>query len=242
MPVENSTVTPAVEVANLRFGYGSDADVISIPALTIAAGERVFLFGPSGSGKTTLLSLIGGVLVSRHGTIAVLKQNLSAISGAVRDRFRADHIGFIFQQFNLLPYLSVVDNVCLSCRYSARRLKRVEESDGSAQNAATRLLDELGIGADLRARKATQLSVGQQQRIAVARALIGRPELIIADEPTSALDADRRREFIELLLSESARASSAVVFVSHDRSLASYFDRSIDLPAINEAAVATDAA
>ena len=232
----------AIEITDLRFGYGDDADVVAIPQFTIAAGERVFLFGPSGSGKTTLLSLIGGVLVPRHGNVAVLGEPLSSMGGAARDRFRADHIGFIFQQFNLLPYLSVVDNVCLPCRYSERRLKRVQESDGTAQNAAARLLDALGIDSELRTRAATQLSVGQQQRIAVARALIGRPELIIADEPTSALDADRRREFIELLLSESARADSAVVFVSHDRSLADYFDRSIDLPAINAVTGAANAA
>ena len=237
-----TTVGAAIEVADLQFGYEREADVIRIPEFTIAAGERVFLFGPSGSGKTTLLSLIGGVLVPNQGVVTVLGQPLSSMSGAARDRFRADHIGFIFQQFNLLPYLSVVDNVCLPCRYSARRLKRVQESDGSDQSAAARLLDELGIDASLRARAATQLSVGQQQRIAVARALIGRPELIIADEPTSALDADRRREFIDLLLAESARAGSAVVFVSHDRSLAGHFDRSIDLPAINAASGAADAA
>lgn len=241
MPIEE-TAGAAIEIADLRFGYASDADVISIPEFRIGDGERVFLFGPSGSGKTTLLSLIGGVLVPRQGTVTVLNQALSASGGAERDRFRADHIGFIFQQFNLLPYLSVVENVCLPCKYSSRRLKRAQESDGSAQQAAARLLDALGIDADLRSRAATQLSVGQQQRIAVARALIGRPELIIADEPTSALDADRRREFVELLLSESARSGSAVVFVSHDRSLSTYFDRSIDLPAINAASRTADAA
>ena len=238
----DSTNGAAIEIEDLRFGYDAETCVIGIPAFTIAAGERVFLFGPSGSGKTTLLSLIGGVLVPSHGSVAMLGQTLSSLGGAARDRFRADHIGFIFQQFNLLPYLSVTENVCLPCRYSVRRLKRAEDSDGSEQKAAARLLDGLGIGADLRTRRATQLSVGQQQRIAVARALIGRPELIIADEPTSALDADRQREFVELLLSESERAKSAVVFVSHDRSLATYFDRSIDLPSINEAAGETHAA
>ncbi|MEM9209506.1 MAG: ABC transporter ATP-binding protein [Pseudomonadota bacterium] len=237
-----SKTAAAIDIADLRFGYGTDADVIAIPRFTIAAGERVFLFGPSGSGKTTLLSLIGGVLVPQQGVVTVLGESLSTKGGAARDRFRADHIGFIFQQFNLLPYLSVVDNVCLPCRYSERRLKRVQTADGTEQKAAARLLDALGIDAELRSRAATQLSVGQQQRIAVARALIGRPELIIADEPTSALDADRRREFIELLLSESARADSAVVFVSHDRSLADYFDRSIDLPAVNNVAGAENAA
>lgn len=226
---------PAIEISGLRFGYRSQPDVISIEALQVAASERVFLHGPSGCGKSTLLSLIGGVLLPREGNVAVLGRELSTTKGSARDRFRSDHIGFVFQQFNLVPYLSVVENVCLPCRYSARRMQRARESDGSEKKAAARLLDALGIGEKLRARKATELSVGQQQRIAVARALIGRPELIIADEPTSSLDADRRREFIDLLLAESNRADSAVIFVSHDASLASHFDRAIDLRAANNA-------
>ncbi len=223
----------AVEMADLRFGYGSQADVIRICDLQIGASERAFLFGPSGSGKSTLLALIGGVLVPREGSVTVLGIELSALSGAARDRFRADHIGFVFQQFNLVSYLTVEENVCLPCRYSARRSQRARHSDGTVAKAASRLLDALGIGEELRTRNSVALSVGQQQRIAVARALIGRPELIIADEPTSALDTDRRREFIGLLLSECGRSDSAVIFVSHDKSLATHFDRKIDIQAVN---------
>jgi putative ABC transport system ATP-binding protein len=164
------------------------------------------------------------------------------MASALRDRFRADHVGFIFQQFNLVPYLSVVENVCLPCRYSRRRSKRASDADGSLENSATRLLSSLGIGGALRSRRSTDLSVGQQQRVAAARALIGQPELVIADEPTSSLDAGRRREFIDLLLSECDRTSSTVIFVSHDVSLTGHFDIAIDLQLINTVAHHSDAA
>ena len=223
----------AIEISALRFGYGSDADVLNLPTFRVEQSESVFLHGASGSGKSTLLSLIGGVAVPREGRVVVLGQDLTGLKNASRDRFRADHIGFIFQQFNLLPYLSVDENVELPCRYSARRRQRACQVDGSIANATGRLLSDLGIGGRLRGRNSTDLSVGQQQRVAAARALIGRPELVIADEPTSALDTNRRREFIELLLSECRQVGSAIVFVSHDVSLASHFDRSVDLLAAN---------
>lgn len=232
----------AIAITGLRFGYGSDDDVLAIRDLHIASSQRVFLFGPSGCGKSTLLAMIGGVLLPREGRVTILGTELSGMKGAARDHFRADHVGFIFQQFNLVPYLSVVENVCLPCRYSRRRLNRASDADGSVEASAARLLDALGIDDRLRSRKATELSVGQQQRVAAARALIGRPELIIADEPTSSLDADRRREFISLLLSECSRSDSTVVFVSHDASLASNFDVSIDLQVTNTAMPHSNAA
>jgi putative ABC transport system ATP-binding protein len=219
-----------------------DQDVLAIRELQVKASKRVFLHGPSGCGKSTLLAMIGGVLVPRAGSVSILGQDLSTMKGAGRDRVRADHVGFIFQQFNLVPYLSVTGNVSLPCRYSQRRLKRAREADGSVEKSAARLLSALGIDEDLRSRKTTDLSVGQQQRVAAARALIGRPELVIADEPTSSLDADRRREFIELLLSECGRANSTVIFVSHDASLARNFDDSIDLQLINSALQQSNAA
>jgi len=229
----------AVEAAGLRFGYDRENPVIDIADLSVAKAEKVFLFGPSGSGKSTLLSLIGGVLSPNSGEISVLGQPMSRMRGSARDRYRADHIGFVFQQFNLVPYLSVADNVCLPCRFSKRRLARAEKADGSMQASASRLLRALAIDPSFDTRKATDLSVGQQQRVAVARALIGQPELVIADEPTSALDTDRRENFIELLLSESERSGCSVVFVSHDRGLSRYFDRAIDLQAVNAIAEET---
>lgn len=226
----------AIAISGLRFGFGAGDDVLAIRELRVRTAQRVFVFGPSGCGKSTLLAMIGGVLVPREGAVAILGESLSGMNSAARDRIRADHVGFIFQQFNLVPYLSVVENVSLPCRYSRRRLKRAVDADGSLEKSAARLLSALGIGEELRSRKSTDLSVGQQQRVAAARALIGRPELVLADEPTSSLDADRRREFINLLVSECARANSTVIFVSHDASLATHFDVAIDLQQANAAA------
>ena len=199
------------------------------------AGERVFLYGPSGSGKSTLLAILGGVLVPQQGTVRILGQELTGMRPALRDRFRADHIGFIFQLFNLVPYLSVLDNVVLPCRFSARRRERAIASGGSVHDEALRLLSHLDIGARLLSRPVTELSVGQQQRVAAARALLGRPELVVADEPTSALDADRQQAFLRLLLSETAAAGAALLFVSHDRRLSAEFTHQIALPSINRA-------
>ncbi len=231
----------AIAISDLRFGYGPD-DVLAIDELRVATSQRVFLFGPSGCGKSTLLAIIGGVLAPGGGSVSILGEDLSNMNGAARDRIRADHVGFIFQQFNLVPYLSVVENVCLPCRYSRRRLQRARDADGSVEKSAARLLSALGIDEPLRQRKSTDLSVGQQQRVAAARALIGRPELIIADEPTSSLDAGHRSEFIGLLLSECERSDSTVIFVSHDASLANNFDVSIDLQPTNAAVNRADAA
>ena len=232
----------AIAISGLRFGYSSGDDILAIRELNVRRSQRVFVFGPSGCGKSTLLALVGGVLVAREGAVTVLGENLSGMKSAARDRIRADHVGFIFQQFNLVPYLSVVENASLPCRYSRRRLKRAGDADGSVEESAARLLSALGIGEELRSRKTTALSVGQQQRVAAARALIGRPELVIADEPTSSLDANRRREFINLLLSEAGRADSTVIFVSHDASLATHFDVAIDLGLANDAPDPSNAA
>lgn len=219
-----------VSARALRYDWGS-TPCLDIPHLDLAPGEQVFLHGPSGSGKSTLLNLLAGVLVPQRGELRVLDTPFSSLPGAARDRFRADHIGLIFQQFNLIPYLSVLDNVMLPCRFSRRRATRA----GAPREAAGQLLTQLDLDAALWTRPATALSVGQQQRVAAARALIGRPELVIADEPTSALDEERREAFVDLLLSACAEASSALVFVSHDRRLATRFPREVLLPAINRA-------
>jgi putative ABC transport system ATP-binding protein len=223
-----------VEVSGIRFSWANAAPpVVDIETLRIARGERVFLRGPSGSGKSTLLSLLAGVVTPQAGTVRVLGRDLGALGGAERDRFRADHIGFIFQMFNLIPYLSVVENVSLPCGFSRRRRER---AGGNVEAEAMRLLEHLDMGgADVVGRAVTELSVGQQQRVAAARALIGAPELVIADEPTSSLDADRRAAFIDLLFRECARGEAALIFVSHDASLAPAFDRSIEFTELNRA-------
>lgn len=196
----------------------------------------MFLHGPSGGGKSTLLGLLSGVLLPRTGSVSLLGTRWSDLSGARRDAFRADHLGYIFQQFNLLPYLSVLDNVLLPCRFSALRRQRASQEGGSPGAAARDLLRRVCLAEGLWARPAAQLSVGQQQRVAAARALIGRPELVIADEPTSALDAALRDSFMDLLLDACLVSGSTLVFVSHDERLAALFDERLSLSAINRAA------
>lgn len=221
---------PALAVRDLVFAWpGAPSPCLTIPAFAVATGERVFLHGESGAGKSTLLNLIAGVLLPRRGEIRVLGQPLGALSGGGRDAFRVDHLGFIFQQFNLIPYLPVLDNVLLPCRFSARRRARATDDAGSPEAAARRLLAALDLAPDLAGRPAAELSVGQQQRVSAARALIGRPELILADEPTSALDAARQEAFIDLLRAEVAAAASTLIFVSHDARLAGHFDRVVAL-------------
>ncbi len=225
---------PAVRLEAVRFGWSlAEPALIDIDRFELERGERVFLRGPSGSGKSTLLGLIAGILQPQSGSIDVLGHDMSALGAAARDRVRADHLGVIFQLFNLVPYLSVVQNVTLPVRFSKRRRQAV----GAAPQAeARRLLASLGLDDEaLLARRVLDLSVGQQQRVAAARALIGGPGLVIADEPTSALDADARDRFIELLSQEAARTGAALLFVSHDASLAPHFDRAVDLTQINRA-------
>lgn len=231
----------AIQIENLQFSWpGQSALCLDIPQLDVAAGETVFLHGPSGSGKSTLLGILGGVAVPQAGRVCVLGNDLTKINSRARDRLRATHIGFLFQQFNLLPWLSALDNVLLPCLFSPARKARASVTDG-AREEAERLLLQLDLTKTHWFKPAAVLSVGQQQRVAAARALIGRPEIVIADEPTSALDAGRQQIFIDLLLREVSAASSvgadrtALVFVSHDQRLASRFDRTIDLREINRA-------
>jgi putative ABC transport system ATP-binding protein len=226
---------PAIQIEGLRFAWTDGEPVLDVPAFTLARGERLFLRGPSGSGKSTLLGVIAGVLQADAGRVEVLGQELGSLSSAARDRMRADHLGVIFQMFNLVPYLSVVGNVTLPLKFSGLRRKAV---GGDANEEARRLLGRLGLTDEaLLERRVSDLSVGQQQRVAAARALIGGPEIVIADEPTSALDSDARDRFIELLSEEAARTGAALLFVSHDASLARLFDRAVDLTEINRARI-----
>jgi len=227
-----------IQVRDARYRWpGAASDCLLIDSLALAEGASMFLHGPSGSGKSTLLGLLAGVLVPQAGDVTLLGTRLQGLSAVRRDAFRADHVGYIFQQFNLLPYLSVEDNVLMACRFSKLRHQRAVAAGGTALACARELLEGVGLDAGLWRRKASELSVGQQQRVAAARALIGAPEVVIADEPTSALDAAMRDGFMRLLRRECARAGSALVFVSHDERLAESFDRVVSLPSVNRAAV-----
>ena len=234
-PKQGNGLKMAIEVENLHFAWGAGmAPVLKIERLHVPCGERLFIEGPSGSGKSTLLSLVAGVVVPQQGRVRVNGQLLSAMPGAARDRFRADQIGYIYQMFNLIPYLSIVENVTLPYRFSSHRRDRAAGRDGDPEAEARRLLGRLGLeDLAVSSRPVTALSVGQQQRVAAARALIGTPAVIIADEPTSALDAQHREAFIRLLFQECDREETTLVFVSHDTSLAEMFDQRVRLTDIN---------
>lgn len=224
-----------ISLSDVRFRWlPDDPPVIDIAEFAVADGERVFLEGPSGSGKSTLLGLLGGTATPEQGHIRIDGTSLTDLGKGARDAFRADRIGFIFQMFNLIPYLSVVDNVVLPCRFSSRRARAARDKSGSVEAEARRLLQNMEIDIDgLANRPVAGLSTGQQQRVAVARSLIGAPRLIIADEPTSALDRKVRRSFMALLFREVADAGATLLFVSHDPGLAADFDRRTSMSGIN---------
>ena len=228
----------AVQLTDVSFRWKPRAaPVIDIAHLSVDTGERLLIQGPSGSGKTTLLGLLGGIAIPNAGAVEIFGTDLAKLGATRRDRFRADRIGFIFQMFNLVPYLSLVDNVTLPCRFSPARRRAALEKDPDLATAAVRLLTHMELDAQaLGSRPVTELSTGQQQRVAVARALIGAPPLIIADEPTSALDADARHAFLDLLFREVAAAGATLIFVSHDRDLSRHFDRAVNLIDLNRAA------
>lgn len=227
-------MTAPVSVRNLRFSWSDAPPLLAIDEFDIASGERVFLRGASGSGKSTLLGLMTGILAPQSGQMHVLGQDMATLSARKRDKLRATECGVIFQMFNLLPFLTVLQNVTLASRFSAERRARL---DGSAETEARQLLARLGLTDEaLVNRRVSALSVGQQQRVAVARALLGKPKLIFADEPTSALDQNARDQFLALLLEETERTGAALLMVSHDAALANAFDRALDLDEINKGA------
>ena len=229
-PTINCNSSLAVQMHNVQFKYHKTANaVLSIPNWRLHAGEKAFIQGESGAGKSTFLKLLAGLLVPTQGAINVFGQPITQLKGAKRDRFRAKHIGFIFQQFNLIPYLSVRDNIAAAYYFSNNK----SFSKIDLANRINELLNRLELSLDIAERKTSALSIGQQQRVAIARALINKSELIIADEPTSALDAAARDSFMTLLLECVAENASTLIFVSHDKTLARGFDKIVDLQNLN---------
>lgn len=222
---------PVIQLNDVHFSWSSHvAEIININQLTIAQGEHLFIQGSSGSGKTTLLNILTGINKPNFGSVQVLDVELNNLSSTQLDQFRVDHLGVIFQQFNLLPYLTLLENVQLPCWFSDKRMSRIDD----LHQASVNLLQELQIPKNLFGKSVNTLSVGQQQRVAVARALIGSPEIIIADEPTSALDTENRLKFLELLFYEADQQKSTIIFVSHDPYLAKYFSRVVEMSDINQ--------
>ncbi|MGR3503542.1 ABC transporter ATP-binding protein [Pseudaestuariivita sp.] len=212
----------AITLEEVRFAWASRASFgFTVPQLYVAPGERVLLLGASGSGKSTLLSLICGTALAQSGRVEISGTALAGLSGARRDRLRAEEIGVVFQQFNLLPFASVRDNILLPLRFAPRRRARV--ADPRAE--VSRLCGALDLPEGIATQKADALSVGQQQRVAVARALIGQPPILIADEPTSALDETTQGRFLDLLFDQVAAQGTTLLMVSHDPRLAPRFDR-----------------
>ena len=202
--------------------------ILNIPDLEINQGEKIFLHGPSGCGKSTFLEIVSGVLNFNEGQVEIAGHSLSAMSSSQKDQFRSKHIGYIFQNFNLLPYLSIFENITLPL-YLNGKIKYIQNLNSEVDL----ICEKLGI-LELIHKNVSQLSVGQQQRVAVARALISQPELILADEPTSALDFDHRNKFLNLLFEICSEKKITLIFVSHDHSLKNLFDRSIAFNEINQ--------
>ena len=223
-----------IKIDSVRFYWSKKSNFkIFVPNLEIKKGEKVLLLGESGSGKTTLLSLMCGFLNPLSGNISINGNTINQLSSKTRDEYRADNIGIIFQQFNLLPYANVVDNVLLPLYFSKVRSNNVSNK----KEKVIELFKQLRLPDDIAQFRASSLSMGQQQRVAVARALIGNPSLIIADEPTSSLDADAQKIFLNLMFEQISENNSTLLMVSHDKSLSNQFDRLID---INEIIIRED--
>lgn len=218
-----SSYKVAIAVDGVSFSYRKGGTpVIDIPHWQLNKGEHVFLSGPSGSGKSTFLNLLSGTLTPDSGSISLLEKPFSSLSNKQRDRFRANHIGVVFQQFNLIPYLSVKQNIEAAMYFAGNPIKSKKVDERIVM-----LIEQLALSPQVLHVKADALSVGQQQRIAIARALINSPDVLIVDEPTSALDAKARDSFMAIL--KSVAKDSALVFVSHDPYMMKYFSNHLEM-------------
>lgn len=224
-------MTCMVDIKNLTFAYKKDYNVLDIPSLEIFANDKLFLYGPSGCGKTTLLSVLTGILGASEGSVKIFNTEFIGLKPSIRDHIRGSEMGYIFQLFNLVPYLNVLENILLPCKLNP--LRRKNKSLAEIKDRCLELAKNLNIENILN-KKATEISIGQQQRVAAARALLGQPKLVIADEPTSSLDEKNRKQFLEQLFQQCDSQNAALIFVSHDVHLKEFFSKQISLPEINK--------
>jgi putative ABC transport system ATP-binding protein len=211
-----------IRLKNIIFSWPNDSVFrLVVPSFSIKRGEKILLLGESGSGKSTILSLISGIVSPIEGKIILEGTDLASLGPLQRDRMRAEHMGIIFQQFNLLPFMSLYDNIALPLAFAPKRKRTIQ----NAHREITRICTALGLKETLLENKASTLSVGQQQRVAVARALIGSPKILLADEPTSSLDSQNKNAFLKLLFQEISKNRTSLLMVSHDQSIKKYFDR-----------------
>ena len=212
----------SVTISNLEFAYGEGGFSLAVPKLEIEPGEKIAFVGPSGSGKTTLLRLLAGVQVPGKGEVVSSGRRLNDLPDASRRAFRIQEVGFVFQDFELIEYLNVRENILL-----AYRINPALALDAEVRKRADELADSLGL-ADKLKRRVEQLSQGEKQRVAIARALLPEPKMILADEPTGNLDPDNKRRIIDILFEQAEQSKATLVVVTHDHSLLDGFDRVID--------------
>ncbi len=221
---------PLIVLNQVVFSYTTDSSrcVLNIPSWCVSDQEHVLLVGSSGSGKSTLLNLLSGLLIPSEGAMTVAGHTLEKMNGRERDKFRSTHIGYVAQNFNLIPYLSAADNIKLALHFGSNT------SNKRFKVEIVELLAQLNISQSHWNRPISQLSIGQQQRIAIARAIINKPKIIIADEPTSSLDQSNRDNFMSILMEATKTHDTTLIFVSHDLSLSRYFDRIDSMSDINK--------
>lgn len=215
-----------VSIKNLQFQYKANTKpTLCIPDWQIQTGASVFLYGPSGHGKSTLLNILAGILPCKQAEIEIGGQRMDKMSARQRDKFRARYIGYVFQQFNLINYLNVIDNIKLAADVAHKKITHHDINE---------LLHALQIPKSVWLHPAAQLSIGQQQRVAIARALIKQPEFLLVDEPTSSLDKNNRDAFMQLLMQHCQERNVTLLFVSHDETLQRFFDHSVSLESLNQ--------
>jgi putative ABC transport system ATP-binding protein len=227
------SIAPVIQLEQVKKSFrlpgGETADVLDVPAFALAEGEQCALEGQSGSGKSTLLHVISGIMRPDAGRVTIDGVDITRLDEARRDRVRADKLGLVFQQFNLLPGFTAVENVLVAMSFGSGRPDRWRAAD---------LLAAVGLSHRLH-HKPAELSIGQQQRVAVARALANRPRAILADEPTASVDAAHQRQVIDLVRGTCTEQGVALLLVTHDPAVAAQFPRRLRLEDFNRAAVRT---